>query len=173
MYKIQKGILPVTLLIVGMITILYSMIVLFLFSAKLIFLGKFELPSDFEQQISFYLPAIPLLVLGLYLTTVFPWIRLSQEGLRYRGLFFNGTVRWAEFNNIVELKNGIILLSISRKGFFPFRGLIFQRFTGILLRYEYPAILLAPGLEQREQVLAEIMAKSPVKEVRKVRDPYS
>jgi hypothetical protein len=173
MYKIQKGFLPLALLIIGMITIMYSLIVIFALLAKPIIFGKLELPSDFEQRVLFYLVAFPLLTFGLYLISIFPWIRLSKVGLKYRGLLFNGTVKWAEIDNLVELKGRIILLSIAPKRFFLLKGLLFQRFTGMLLGYEHPVILLSPGLQQREQILKEIMANSPAKEIRKTSDPYS
>jgi hypothetical protein len=173
MYKIQKGFLPITLLIIGMTTVIYSLIVIFILLAKPVIFGIFQLPSDFEQRVLFYIISFPLFIFGLYLTSIFPWIRLSQAGIKYRGLFINRTVRWAEIDNLVEVKGGIILLAINPKGSLLLKGLLFQRFTGILLGCNCPVVLMAPGLEQREQIINEVIANSSIKEIRKTNDPYS
>jgi len=171
MYKIQKGILPSILRIVGAVLILYSMLIFFKVMVWPIWQGNQS--SIFEQMIIFSTTSIPFFVFGFLLISVFPEVRLSQEGLRYRVLLFYGMVRWNEFYNLVEMKNGVILLSVNRKGLFFFNGLLVQRFIGYILRHEYPVILLAPGLEQRERMLEEIMANSPAKNLRKANDPYS
>jgi hypothetical protein len=172
-YKIQRGVLPYALLFIGMITIMYSGTVLFLLLAKPIILRTLELPNDFKQRILFYLSAIPLFVFGFYLTSIFPRIKLTRGGLKYRSILFYGQLRWNEIDNLFEMKNGTILISINPKRFFLFKGLLFQRLTGVFLGHKYPVLLLAPGLEQRDQIVEEIMTNSLVKKVRIFGDPNS
>jgi len=158
-YKIQKGILPLTLLIVGMLTIMYSMVPLFIFFAPSIFLNKLVFPADFNQKMLFYLTAPPLGILGFYLTSIFPWIKVGRQGIKIRGVYINHLVKWSEISNLVEIKNGTILVLVNRKSSPLFNGLLFQRFTGMVLGYKHPAILLSPGLEQRDEVLKEVMTQ--------------
>jgi hypothetical protein len=175
MFKTQKGVLPRTLVIIGMVAIMFSGFILFLLSPepRPLILRTFELP-DFKQRFLLYLSAVLLFFLGLYLTSIYPRVLLTRGGLRYLGfILYYGQLRWNEIDELYELKNGTILISINPRRFFLFRGMLFQRLTGFLLGHEKPVLLLAPGLYQRDRVIEEIMANSHVKKVHKFGDPNS
>lgn len=176
LFKNQKGFLPFALVITGNVAILFSGIILLLLSPgpKPIFLRDLDLPDDFKLRILLYLSAILLFFFGLYLTSIYPRILLTRGGLKYLGfILYYGQLRWNEIDDLFELRNGTILISINPRRFFLFRGMFFQRLTGVLLGHKNPVLLLAPGLKQREQILTEIMRNSPAKKVRKISDTYS
>jgi hypothetical protein len=175
MFKTQKGILPRALVVIGMVAIMFSGFILFLLSPEQrpLILGTLELP-DFKQRFLLYLSAILLFFFGLYLTSIYPRVLLTRVGLRYLGfILYYGQLRWNEIDELFELKNGTILISINPRRFFLFRGMLFQRLTGVLLGHKNPVLLLAPGLDQRDRVIEEIMANSLVKKVQKIGDPNS
>jgi hypothetical protein len=168
LFKHQRGLLPFALVITGGVAILFSGILLVLVSPepKPILLRDLEIPNDFELRILLYLSTMLLFFLGLYLTSIFPRILITRGGLTYLGfILYFGHLRWNEIDNLIELKNGTILISINPRRFFLFKGMLFQRLTGVLLGHKCPVLLLAPGLELRDQIIEEIMAKSLVKKV--------
>ena len=175
-FKSQKGILPRASLIIGAIAVMFSSVILILLSPgpRPIFVGTLELSDDFKQRILFYIFAILLFFFGMYLANIYPRILLTRGGLHYLGFtFYYGQLRWNEIDGLFELKNGTILISINPKRFFLFKGMLFQRLTGILLGHKCPVLLLAPGFDQRDRIIEEIMANSLVKKVRKFGDPNS
>lgn len=166
MFKPQKGILPRSLLIIGAATVMFSWFILILFISepRPIFVGTLALPDDFAIRILFFILAILLFFFGMYLANIYPRILLTREALHYLGfMFYYGQLRWNEIENLIELKNGTILVLISPKRFFLFKGMLFQRFTGVLLGHKQPILLLAPGLELRNQIIEEVMARDLVK----------
>jgi hypothetical protein len=173
MYKRQKGLFPIASTVLGM----------------LILFGIFIFGLDFfinllkeETQITtftvitallyVFLILFPFSLIAGFLVSLFPEIRLTSQGVRYRWGLIYDTIKWDEIENLVELKNRTVLLSIRRKGISLLR-LYYQRIVGYYLKHEYPVLLLSPGLEQREMILSEIVKNSPVKDVRKVDDPYA
>ena len=168
--------MPRALLITGIVTVLFSGVILILLSPepRPFFLVALELPDDFKIRILFFIFAILFFLLGMYLANVYPRVLLTRGGLHYLGFtLYYGQLRWNEVDDLFELKNGTILILINPKRFFLFKGLFFQRLTGILLGHKHPVLLLAPGLELRDRIIEEIMANSSVKEIHKFGDPNS
>jgi hypothetical protein len=169
-FKPQKGILSGSLLIIGAATVMFSWFIFFFLylEPRSISVGSLEFPDDFRLRILFYTFAIFLFFVGLYLTNIYPRILLTRGGLHYLGfMFYYGQIRWNEIDSLFELKNGTILILINPKRFFMFKGMLFQRLTGVLLGHKRPVLLLAPGFELRDRIIQEIMANSLVKEVHK------
>lgn len=171
MFKTQKGAFPISSKIIGLSAILFSMFITSRFVLEL-----FRQTEKHSLLIAlFFLSSIvaPFFIFGFLFLSIFPDVRLSSDGIRYRVWLAYGVVKWNEIENLVELNNGVIVISIQRKGFSVFRRLFFQRIVGYFIRHEYPVILLSRGLEQRESLLIEIMANCSVKQIRKMSDPYT
>jgi len=168
MFRSQKGILPYTLLIVGAVTVMVSGIIFILLSPepKPIFIRDLKPPDDLKIRVSIYIFAVLFFFFGMYLANIYPRILLTRGGIHYLGfMFYYGRLKWSEIDDLIELKNGTILVQINPKRFFLFKGMLFQRLTGALLGFKRPVLLLSPGLNQREQTVEKIMANSLIKKV--------
>jgi hypothetical protein len=168
MFRTQKGILPFTLLAIGIVTILFSWAIFIILSPEPIplLINILEPPDDFQIRILYFIFAVSLFFFGMYLANIYPRILLTQGGLHYLGfMFYYGQLQWNEIEDIIELKNGTILILINPKRFFLLKGMLFQRLTGVLLGHKQPVLLLAPGLELRNQIIEEVTARGLVENV--------
>jgi len=126
------------------------------FFAPSMFLNKIVLPNDFNQNWLIYLSAIPLNLLGGYLISIFPLIKLSPQGIVLKGFYLSQTIKWNEVIGLVESKSGTVLILVNRKRFHLLNGLLFQQITGLLLNYKQPVILIYSGLQKNKQLLEDI-----------------
>lgn len=170
MYKKQRGLLPSIFNFGGLFAILCSI-------ANFVVWFPQILPPQriTDNDTVGYLLTVPvvLLVTGLLLLSVFPEIRLTPEGLKYRVGPIHSLIKWSEIESVSQMKFDVIRIAIKRDGFVLFNGLLFQRFIGSYMRHEYPLLLLSNGLEKRDEIVQEILTHSNVKKVRLASDVYT
>ncbi|WKZ50324.1 MAG: hypothetical protein QY329_12770 [Anaerolineales bacterium] len=172
MYKRQQGFLPFIFRFGGLAFISFSIIRFVEWFPRALLLQKVRN----TDPILALLTDVPIfLIIGLLLLNVFPDIRLTSDGLKFRTgpipLYF--LIRWGEMESVVQMKHEIIRIAIKRSGFFIFNGLFFQGFIGLFLQHEYPLLLLSPGLDRRDEIVQEILTYSNVKKIKLVRDVYT
>jgi hypothetical protein len=171
MFKTQKGVFPTLLKIIGLSAILFSMFITSRFILEL-----FRQTERHSLIIPLFILSsitVPFFIFGFLFLSIFPDVRLSADGIRYRVWLSHNVVKWNEIENLIELNNGIIVVSIRRKGLAILRGLFFQRIIGYFIHHEYPVILLSRGLEHRKSIVIEIMNSCPGMKIRKLSDPYT
>lgn len=125
--------------------------------------GQDFLIDTFGSMIIGIMVLSPIWLISRFFLTIFPLVDLDPRGIRVHILTHRDLILWSEIYNIVEYKNGIIAIFISRKGFYLLNGLYFHKLCGFLVKHEDPVLFLAPKLESREVVLQEIMKNSPAK----------
>jgi hypothetical protein len=103
------------------------------------------------------------LVIGILFAGLFPEIRIMDNGLKYRVIFFKGLITWNEIEEVILFPSGYAALIISRKGFFLFNGLYFNKLYGHIIRHEQPVLFLSSRLENLKEVLQIIGNKSNAK----------
>ena len=166
MYKTQKGCLPslVTsiggLFFVGSLTyiVILDIIVATEFRSTIFYeeLSR-RLFSALVITLIFLLLIIPL---TLMIAGMFPALRVTKEGLKYRFLgFWGGLIHWKEIEEIIDIKwpHNYKAIVISRKGLFLFNGLWSHVFYGLLFVGQLvPIILISPSVNAHEELQKEI-----------------
>jgi hypothetical protein len=171
MYKKQQGVLPFLFKFGGLVFILLSIITFIVWFPRALF--QQNVPANFDP-VAVLLSEFPIkLITGLLLLSIFPEIRLTPDGLKYRTGAIYGLIKWGEIESVTQKKLGVISIAINRDGFFLFNGLLFQRIVGWYMRHEYPLLLLSSGLENRHEIVQEILARSNVKKVKYTGDLYT
>jgi hypothetical protein len=171
MYKRQRGLLPFILRLGGLVAILQSMITLIVWVPRALF--HQNVPANYDPIIVIITDFPIYLVMGLLLLSVFPEIRLTPDGLKYRVVAIYGLIKWSEIESVEQIKYEMIRIAIKRDGLSYFNGLFFQRIIGWYMRHEYPVLLLSPGLEGRDEIVQEILLHSIVRKVRVASDAYT
>jgi hypothetical protein len=172
MYKMQRGFLPFIFKFGGLVFISLSLIKFIEWFPRAL-LNQRVRNSD---PVLVLLTDVPiLLIFGLLFLNVFPDIRLTPDGVKYRvgPIPIYGLIEWSEIESVVQMKYEIIRIAIKRKGFFGFNRLFFQGYIGMFLHHEYPLLLLSPGLERRDEIVQEILTHSNVKRVKLTGDAYT
>jgi len=133
--------------------------VLLLISSPTLFLIKPYLDST---SIPAILLSVILFLFGNWLIRIFPRVKIARNGLRCRGMYFFGLIKWSEMDTILELKNGVMALSIKRQGSPFLNGLFFEWLTGKALRQKDPVILFTPEFFAGNKTIPqEIIANTP------------
>jgi len=119
-----------------------------------------------------YVPSfIPFWFVGMFCACLFPEIKITPNGIKYRVLFFNPLlIPWNEVEDLRQLKGNTMALFFVTKGSFLIRGQYFNRLFSVLLRDDNLVIFLAPGLVNRDKILKEIIEKSSAKTIKKPGD---
>mgnify|MGYP002067116632 CR=1 FL=1 len=159
MYRQQNGFFPTLCRFFGLIMISISMI--FLVPGLIPLLYPQVLLGNMLANTSGVFPSC--FIFGMFFISLFPRLRLTENGVRYRFMFFTGTIRWEEIKHISQARNGIILISIYRKGFFLFNGLFFQGLLAWFIGNDFPLLLISSSLVQRNQFMQEILSRGGVK----------
>jgi hypothetical protein len=98
---------------------------------------------------------------GIFFSSLFPEIKLTQHGIAYRyWQFLGGTVKWEEIEFAI-VKNDRIILGISRRGIPLFNGLYFYALHGMIFRLGLPVLLVATDAESRQELLQMLEQNSP------------
>ena len=157
-YKTQRSGIAFALTWVGMVVILISGAILFVSMPTWFYRKPYV---NFNPVPSIFL-AILLFVLGYWLTCIFPTIQFTQTGIRCKRMYFYKSVKWSDMDNMVEFKNGTMVLSIKRKGWPLLNGLFFEWLTGKALRQKFPVILFTPEFFGSDKTIAqEFIANTP------------
>jgi hypothetical protein len=158
-YKTQQGSIPNVLFAIGMFSMLFSGVLLFV-SAPSLFLLK---PYLTFNSVPGIILSVLLFLFGNWLNSIFPMAKVTHKGIRCKRMFFSRLVMWSEMDTIRELKNGVMALSINRNGLPPLNGLFFEWLTGKALRQNAPMILFTPEFFGSEKAIPqEIIANTPV-----------
>jgi hypothetical protein len=156
-YKIQKGNLPYTLSGIGMVTMLFAGALLFISVPSMFYVKPYV---NFNSVPSIFLSAL-LFLFGYWLNRIFPAVRIAKNGIRCKHMYFYGLIKWSEMDNMIDLKNGVMGLSIKRQGSPFLNGLFFEWLTGKALRQRYPLLLFTPEFFADKKVPQEIIANTP------------
>src|SRR2546422_15939 len=108
MFNYQRGILPMASLLLGFFLIAYS------FISGLSVLQRFLLglmdsearltPDGLGKLLLLLVTFCVVVAMGITLAGVFPGIRLTRQGIRYKYLMFlGGTVKWPAVEKVVRL----------------------------------------------------------------------
>jgi hypothetical protein len=106
---------------------------------------------------------------------MFPGIQIVDNGIKYGSFGFFGIlhlfvlkVNWSEIKEVVYLQRGVVALGVSRPGWSLFNGLFYNRLYGYLFGIKTPIILLSPGMEKKDEVVAYIIHRSHPEIIRKI-----
>jgi hypothetical protein len=166
MFNYQRGILPITSLLLGFCLIAYSVFsgasVLQRFLLDLMDSGAWQTPSGLITLLLLLATFGVIVALGIALAGIFPGIRLTRQGIRYKYLMFlGGTVKWPAVEKVVSLHqlHGFVAIAVtlSHASLLSKIALLPNYLYGLLLGFEQPVILLAPGLRQRDKIIEEIL----------------
>lgn len=167
MYKVQRGALPFIASLFGAFLLVLGMFVSLNFAIPDVMGYVSQRPFSaanlavdiLANVITMLFMLSPLWFIGAFLVSLFPEIRLVENGVKYRVLVFTGILKWREIDHVIRLRNDYVAVTINRKGLYFLNGLYFNRLQGIFIRHEQPVLLLAPGLEDREALLQEIVGR--------------
>jgi hypothetical protein len=97
--------------------------------------------------------SVPLIA-GALFVNAFPEIRCSEKGLETRVYkIFITTFPWEELNEIIEAPHNIKAVVIKRRGLNLVNGLYSNQIYGHNVKSKFPVLLLAPGLENRDEII--------------------
>ena len=150
MYARQKGLLPAITYVGGFFLFAYFSLVAFINIIR--FVGDDMSRVRLVNLVALIGAGLPIALVGLGIAGLFPEIHLVKEGIRYRYMsLFAGIVKWEDIEEIVKTNRlGGCIVIVTRK------ASLFRWFHGAFIRYERPVMLLHPGLEGREGIVAEI-----------------
>ena len=98
---------------------------------------------------------------GLFFSGLFPFIKITQQGIAYCYLeFFGGVVRWNEIE-AVSVRKDFLLIRISRSGLPIFNGLYFNKFYGRLFKIGDPILLVWLEKKDNDAILQRIINEVP------------
>lgn len=143
---------------VGMVVILVSFAILFITMPPTLY----QKPNVSLNSVPSIILAVLLFAFGYWLTCIFPTIKFTQTGIRCKRMYFYKSVKWSDMDNMVEFKNGTMVLSINRKGWPLLNGLFFEWLTGKALRQKFPVILFSPEFFGSDKtIVQEFIANTP------------
>ncbi len=171
MYKRQQGLLPFIFRFGGFAALLLSIVSFVIWFPRALF--HQNVPANFDPIVVLLTDFPVCLIVGLLLFSVFPEIRLTSEGLKYRVVAIYGLIKWSEIESVEQIKSEVIRIAIKRDGFSFLNGLYLQRIVGWYMHHEYPLLLLSPGLEGRDELVQEILTHSNVKKIKLAGDVYT
>jgi hypothetical protein len=97
---------------------------------------------------------------GIFFSSMFPEIKLTQHGIAYRfWQFLGGAVKWEEIEFAI-VKDDMIILGIFRRGIPLFNGLYFYALHGMVFRLGLPVLLVATDSESRQELLQMVEKNS-------------
>ena len=151
----QKGFIPTTTILVS------YLIPLGIFGSYLTFIldEKPQVIYGWKVISLSFISVFLLLGFGVFfrLASIFPTLEISESGLKTSyWMFFRKKIKWDDVESIVYYPNGYVILKINRTGF-PFTGLYYYQLMGMRLKVRKPVIVLAPGFEEREKFINEML----------------
>lgn len=166
MYNRQKG-LPLLISLAGLIITIFSIAIALGWSVEVV--------NNIKQDRAALSDTLPYAIvwifpyfMGRFILGLFPSVQNLPTGIRIdKGLGFAKTILWDEIENIIERKNETIVLIINSKGLSAFNGLYFNEIYGRFLNIDKPIVLFSPSLENREEILQEIINKSSIHHIKK------
>lgn len=174
MYSVQKGFVPFITGIVSLILPLWVLILNTRFVFENINTRIPEIVGDSTKPLwsvvvmsYFFIMLFPVII-GLLLASIFPNIEIRRDGLSFKYWGFWGTkVKWDEIDSLVYYPNGYVVMRLDKRGFPAFNGLYFNALQGKFVKSQLPILVLSPGLENREEMISEILTKCSPRIVRK------
>jgi len=174
MYSVQKGILPVITSIVSFALPIWVVIL----DLKYIFeninaripqiMGDSTKPVWLVITMLLFFTMFFPLFFGLLLASIFPVIEIRRDGLNFcYWTFFNCKVKWQEIDSLIYYQNGYIILRIDKRGLSIFNGLYFNSLQARFIRSQLPILVFSPGLENRNEIIKEILGKGTPRIVNK------
>ena len=157
-YKTQRSNIAFALSWGGMVVILVSFAILLVSMPPKLYqkpnVGLYSVPS--------IILAILVFVFGYWLTCIFPTIKITDKGIQCKRMYFYISLKWREMDNMIELKNGMMALTIKRKGWSLLNGLFFEWLTSKALRQKHPVILFTPEFFGGDKTIPQqIIANTP------------
>jgi hypothetical protein len=168
MFKKQRGVIPYLTFIIATIVLVFAALVSLNFAIPDIIDHAMRRPFSavdlvFEALINLVTALFllsPLWFVGGFLASLFPELRLVDEGVKCRSIVFTGIIKWSEIDHMIRLPNAYVALTIHRRGVSFMNGLYFNRVQGMIIRHERPVLLIAPGLDDHDALLGEIRSRS-------------
>jgi hypothetical protein len=166
MYSIQKGFVPFITGIVSIVLPLWTLISVSKYVLENIntripeILGESTKPIWLIVVMTYFFTMFFPVFFGLLFASVFPNVEVRRDGINFRYWgFFGSKVKWEEIDSLIYYPNGYIILRIDKRGLSIFNGLYFNDLQGKLLKSQLPILVFSPGLEKREEIVAEILDK--------------
>jgi hypothetical protein len=168
MYTQQSDFLPLATKLIG-IAILVSSICVTLIE---VIFKLLSIKEPIDIVITFVAALIVALIpiwIGLFLTKMFPSVRVVSDGIKYMSLsFIKRTIKWNEIEDVLLFENGYIAITFQSRGSFILNGTYFNKLYGMIIRHEYPSLFLSPGTTGRDEILTAIYSNSNVKKLKKI-----
>lgn len=166
MYSIQKGFVPFITGITSIVLPLWALISV----SKYVFenintripeiLGESTKPIWLIVAMMYFFTMFFPVFFGLLFASIFPNAEIRRDGINFRYWgFFGSKVKWEEVDSLIYYPNGYIILRIDKRGLSIFNGLYFNDLQGKVLKSQLPILVFSPGLEKREEIVAEILDK--------------
>ena len=143
MYKRQKGFLPLLAHLFGLLILVYPTFGIIIYAIPKIF-GSAGLEALIYLLTSILLLVFPLSI-GWLLLSLFPYIRISEDGISYMtSPITTKKMKWEEFSFLYEFRNGYGALVIDSKENRLKNMLSLHKTFGLLTGIIDPIILLTP-----------------------------
>jgi hypothetical protein len=166
MYSIQKGFVPFVTGITSIVLPLWALISVSKYVLENVntripeILGDSTKPIWLIVAMMYFFTMFFPVFFGLLLASIFPNVEIRRDGVNFRYWgFWGSNVKWEEIDSLVYYPNGYIILRIDKRGLSIFNGLYFNDLQGKVLKSQLPILVFSPGLEKREEIVAEILDK--------------
>lgn len=174
MYHTQKGLLPILAGLLSYVLPISVLLLLLDYVMKNIYtripdlIGNSTKPIWLVVAMLFITMMVFPVFFGMMLASIFPSVEIRRDGLSFKYWeFFGCKVKWNEIDSLAYYPNGNIILRVDKRGLPLFNGLYFNELFAKRARSQLPIIILSPGLERRDEVIAEILAKSSPRIIQK------
>jgi hypothetical protein len=167
MYHHQNGFFPSLVKALSRL-IYFGIVIIGIYNIVSLWLN-FQKEMPFKQALFQFVPIAGAIILFyfifinpllLVLGGLFPAIRITKQGLKYRYLLSNGgLIKWNEIEEVIDLKRPQKYKAVlfSQRGLSIFNELWACSIHGLLfLGVSEPLIIISPLTEDREQLLEEI-----------------
>lgn len=167
MFNKQRGLWPQATFIVGVVLAAYFLLSLLTFLVNFIALATLVPPTP-----PIYLAAVVRVIFYVILTlfsyiifSLFPSVRLTDQGLEYRSLFFTRRVLWDEMVDILDVKRpknaqALVFFRTRQNALLTALDNAFRLYPnqtyGAIVGVHEPVVVLSAGLENREAITQEI-----------------
>jgi len=174
MYTVQKGILPT---ITGITSFILPFWILGLDVDYVLrnintripeMMGDTTKPLWLLIVMFFFFTLFFPVLFSMILASIFPTIEVRKDGINFAFLgFFGAKVKWEEIDSLVYYPNNYILLRIDKRGFPLLNGLYFNQLQAGPVKSQLPILIFSPGLQNRDEIVSEIIEKASPRIVRK------
>jgi hypothetical protein len=166
----QRGLLPAITKLLGFVLPAYPFGLNVKYVIDKINMGTPELVGDSQTpdwllfaMVFFFVMIFPVFF-GMFFASIFPSMEPCTDGVRFSYWFLIGSkVKWNEIGGLVYYPNGYVVLRVDKYGLPFLNGQYFNMMRARFIDSQLPILIFSPGLEKREELIAEIRRNCSVR----------